>query len=506
LTGGGLTRRGFIAGAAAGGASLALGRAAGAVVPSARAASRATATAVAAPISLPTPAQVRADFQRMVDFGPRLTGSANHNAYIAWLEQELTAAGVQLSTCDSYEINRWLVEDFGLSVLDGDLVKGSVLLVDLPLPLPLTTALFVALSTYPSIVGVPAGEGDGTENIILNTHTDGEGFAEENGGVCLVHLARHFGSLPAGQRLKRSLVFSLFTGHMEPELPETQGFIDDNPELIAQAAAAITIEHFGCSEWIDSSGAGYHATGQAETLGVWTTQGRLFDITRDALIDHNLPRTALLRPPVQFGVGAAFQSAGVPQIGAIAGPTYLLTVSENSDMDKLDETLAAQQIAWVADIITRLDPVPAAELRMGDPTLGGSKPSPPGTGGMDFERGVACLAPVAAVPGPGPGPVGSSSPPVRAGRLIVHDGGPGRHLDGLPVQLHTTSGTFAHLELELRRGTRVLARARVARVSTRMTRVLLVPGRGRRFAPGRYTLTIGDAGGTLITRHVLLHG
>jgi len=78
----------------------------------------------------------------------------------------------------------------------------------------------------------------------------------------------------------------------------------------------------------------------------------------------------LLRPPVQFGVGGAFQMAGVPQIGAIAGPEYLVTVSPNGDLDKLDARLAARQIAWLADLTRRIDRVPAADLRKGDPTLG----------------------------------------------------------------------------------------------------------------------------------------
>src|SRR3954468_9376229 len=46
--------------------------------------------------ALPTPDQVRADVQRMVDFGPRLTGNDAHNRFIAWLEQEFEAAGCGL--------------------------------------------------------------------------------------------------------------------------------------------------------------------------------------------------------------------------------------------------------------------------------------------------------------------------------------------------------------------------------------------------------------------------
>src|SRR5882757_9671339 len=149
-------------------------------------------------------------------------------------------------------------------------------------------------------------------------------------------------------------------------LPQAQGWIDAYPDLVSRAAAALTVEHLGCSEWVDGP-SGYHASGEAEMLGVWTTQGKMFETVRDATVAAGLPRTALLRPPVQFGVGAPFQAAGVPQIGAIAGPEYLVTVSGNGDIDKLDEALAATQIAWLADIVHRLEAVSAAELRQGDP-------------------------------------------------------------------------------------------------------------------------------------------
>jgi hypothetical protein len=157
---------------------------------------------------------------------------------------------------------------------------------------------------------------------------------------------------------------------MTYDLPQTQGWIDAHPDLVGRAAAALTVEHLGCSEWTDSLDGGYHPTGLPEMFAVWTSQGKMFELTRDTVVAHRLPRTALLRPPAQFGVGAAFQSSGVPQIGAIAGPEYLVTVSDNGDLDKLDEHLAARQIAWLADLATRLDRVPAAQLRQGDPTLG----------------------------------------------------------------------------------------------------------------------------------------
>jgi hypothetical protein len=224
-----------------------------------------------------------------------------------------------------------------------------------------------------AVTAVLPGASD--ETLIFNTHTDGQGFAEENGGVAFVQLARHFASLPRSRRLERTLVFAAWPGHMVADLPQTQGWIDSHPDLVKRAAAALTVEHLGCSEWIDTVDAGYHPTGEAELFGIWTTQGTMFDLTRDTVVAHDIPHAILLRPPAQFGVGGAFQSAGVPQIGAIAGPEYLLTVSGNGDLDKLDEKLAARQIAWLADLATRLDAVPAAQLRQGDPTLGVGAPS-----------------------------------------------------------------------------------------------------------------------------------
>ena len=212
--------------------------------------------------------------------------------------------------------------------------------------------------------------GRSRETLIFNTHTDGQGFVEENGGVAFVQLARHLASLPAERRLRRTIVFAAWPGHMVADLPQTQGWIDSHPGLVKRAAAALTVEHLGCTEWIDTPDRGYQPTGQEELFGVWTTQGKMFEVTRDTVRAHRLPRTALLRPPAQFGVGAAFQSTGVPQIGAIAGPEYLLTISPHGDLDKLDEHLAARQIAWLADLARRLDGVSAASLRKGDPTLG----------------------------------------------------------------------------------------------------------------------------------------
>jgi hypothetical protein len=452
-------------------------------------------------VPLPTPRRVRADFQRMVDFGPRIVGTEAHRDYVRWLRRRFVRAGLRLKPRDVHKVQRWEAKRFGIEVLDGPSpgpirvaayyprsketrragitaplvyggagvpagpvpgAEGSILVIDLQAPPPATAGIFLPQSTFrywpghndadwattdytrvwiaPGL-GIPltpfealgakavvfildnisyralkgayvpftsgfeplpalfvdrdTGEelrqqaiagrkarfllaarredaktsgvtavlpGRSRETIIFNTHTDGQNFAEENGGVAFVHLARHFASLPRERRLKRTLVFAIWPGHMYGDLPETEGWMEEYPGLVKRCVAALTAEHLGCEEWSDGRN-GYRATGEPEPFGVYASEGKMSEFARKAIVKHDVRRSAILRPPPQFGVGGAFEDAGIPQIGAIAGPTYLVTISRNGEMDKLNASLAARQIAWLADMARRIDRAPASELR-----------------------------------------------------------------------------------------------------------------------------------------------
>src|SRR5579859_7556591 len=110
-------RRGFLARAAVLGAGAAIGTTPG--LASGRAVGRRGSVGRGRTVPLPSPERIRRDFTRMVEFGPRLTASPDHERYIGWLEERFDRAGLRLLDCDGYTTERWLAQDFGLRLLDG---------------------------------------------------------------------------------------------------------------------------------------------------------------------------------------------------------------------------------------------------------------------------------------------------------------------------------------------------------------------------------------------------
>lgn len=219
----------------------------------------------------------------------------------------------------------------------------------------------------PAITAILPGSSD--EVTIIDTHTDGQNYVEENGCIALIHLARHFASLPPSQRLKRSLVFAGWPGHMAGTLPQSEGWIRAHRDVMQRAAAAFTIEHLGAPEWLDIPGKGYGPTGRNEYVNLPVTAGPLRDMLHEGIVKHDLLRHGIQKGP-GVTVGSAFHECGIPHAACICGPSYLLTVRPSGEMEKLDADLAVRQTAMLAELIARADAVPAATLRASDPTLG----------------------------------------------------------------------------------------------------------------------------------------
>jgi hypothetical protein len=228
----------------------------------------------------------------------------------------------------------------------------------------------------PIITAVLPGKSD--EIIIIDTHTDGQNFIEENGCVAMVQLARHFASLPEDLKLNRTLVFAGWSGHMTGELPECAGWLRAHPDIVARAVTAVTIEHLGAPEWEDIPGKGYAPTGRNEYMNLATTGGALTDIVKAGLQKYDL-RQHGIQPAPGKTTGAVFHDSGVPHVGIICGPNYLLGIVPDGHMDKLDAELASRQTHMIAELIKQVDKLPADVLKADDDSLGKSPVQGPDT-------------------------------------------------------------------------------------------------------------------------------
>jgi hypothetical protein len=204
------------------------------------------------------------------------------------------------------------------------------------------------------------------EIIIVNTHTDGPNATEENGAIGILALAKYFSKIPTSER-RRTIVFPLTSGHFAgPWVPSIRGVIEKHPDLIKKAVAALTIEHLGCLEWMDDASLKYRATGKNEWSVAITPLKSTGDILVDALRGSR-DRAAVVNPVNGgwLGEGGSLSRAGVPTIGYIPQPNYLLAGPADGCIDKLSPELLHSQIEVFAKVLHTMDSMGAAQLKGG---------------------------------------------------------------------------------------------------------------------------------------------
>jgi hypothetical protein len=202
------------------------------------------------------------------------------------------------------------------------------------------------------------------EVIILNTHTDGPNATEENGALGLLALASYFSKIPKAER-RRTIVFPMTTGHFaSPWVPSIRGFITQHADVVRKAVAAVTVEHLGCREWLDVGPQSYEATGKNEWSVAITPSKPMAHALLEAL-EGSRDRAAIVNPVGGgfLGEGSSLSRAGIPTIGYIPQPNYLLAGPADGCIDKLDAALMHSQIHVFARLVHRIDTMSAADLK-----------------------------------------------------------------------------------------------------------------------------------------------
>jgi hypothetical protein len=133
------------------------------------------------------------------------------------------------------------------------------------------------------------------------------------------------------------------------------------------ASAAVTVEHLGCQEWMDVAVANtleYRATGKHE----WSVAITPSKPTAGLLVESlqgSLDRAGVVNPVNGgfLGEGNSLSRAGIPTIGYIPQPNYLLAGPAGGCIEKLSADLMYSQIQVFARLIHGIDAMSASQLK-----------------------------------------------------------------------------------------------------------------------------------------------
>jgi hypothetical protein len=218
--------------------------------------------------------------------------------------------------------------------------------------------------------------GQTRERIVVNSHTDGVTWVQENGPAGVIALARYLAGLPRACR-HRDVEFALTSAHL--------GFTNDGTFRYAEqldrdfdtgtVAFVLSMEHLGARE-ILPTGPGHRLrfTGRGEPI-VWSAPEESPPLVRasvDAVERRNLDSTAVLKgteAPVadrvpqycaQGGLGGNFNAHLLPTASAITGPWSLWAPSFGAQA--VDFRRMRREVLAVSDVARALDATPRTEI------------------------------------------------------------------------------------------------------------------------------------------------
>jgi hypothetical protein len=221
--------------------------------------------------------------------------------------------------------------------------------------------------TTDNVWAVLPGETD--EVITVHTHSDGCNAYEENGGIAVAAMARHFARVPRSQR-RRTLVFAATAGHFGNGLvPGAETFREEEDELFERTVACVTAEHLGADEWVDDARGRYGATGRYELDWVYTRPGRaMADVMIDAARGTGFRTFKAVRPHAnqggyQFGEGREYAAAGKACISTMGHPWYLFTQPPHGEVGKISKDRLYGEIVALTKATAALDRLPTEDMQ-----------------------------------------------------------------------------------------------------------------------------------------------
>jgi hypothetical protein len=243
-----------------------------------------------------------------------------------------------------------------------------------------------------SVIAILPGSSD--EIVTIGTHTDGTNINEENGAIGILAMAKYAAALPKNSR-RRTLAFILATGHMcggplrdkdtcigpngqRGPGADGAGAYRDHPEIVSKTVAALGIEHLGAMQWLDDAAGRVYGPTHRPTTDIWFVGGsdsgskviaEANDLIASATLaaTKGLPSNSLVMEVVKNGKRSPETSApieaGIPSMGLIPLPAYLLEASPTGSIEKLSPQLLHTQVTILTKLMVTLDKLTAEEIR-----------------------------------------------------------------------------------------------------------------------------------------------
>ena len=205
-----------------------------------------------------------------------------------------------------------------------------------------------------TLYGMLPGQSD--EIILIHTHSDGPNAVEENAPIGVVALAKYLSNLPRGT-LRRTYLFTMTTGHMANTTAHSwRGFVEKHPDLVKRCVGALVLEHLGARSWIDRNGA-YLPSGENQTTLVITQSGTLADLALRSCAGTIDDRLVAVNPYMRryTGESGGVIEAGIPCIGIMPVPSYLLKDSRHGSLEKIDPRHFRAQLENFTRMLRRMD-------------------------------------------------------------------------------------------------------------------------------------------------------
>ncbi len=203
----------------------------------------------------------------------------------------------------------------------------------------ITTGKAAAAETS-NIIGLLPGVSD--RLILATTHHDSpfRGFVDDASGLAvLLTIARHFARKPPDQR-PCSMAFLASAGNFVNHLGARDFLARHAHDLVPRLALVVTLEHIGRE--VAREAGKLIPTGQIEPRGVFVSdQPDLLDIATLPIVANDLRRTFVAPVPQEGGhvdgEARRYFAAGLPTIGLIGGPGYVLTADDGPDLLAVDD-------------------------------------------------------------------------------------------------------------------------------------------------------------------------